>query len=175
MLLLLLYYHPLHTALLNIWKHHFNGWVESRLTWGRQNNCAGIAHKGENFVKLCMMLSHHSNFSFFFFFEAQESCLLFCSRLRKRGSWCGAKENSCMSFPVKEHTIGWENVTQLSVVSNTNRHHRHNVYSTQRYHLGVCCTKQQRTQLNGPGFIKTVVWKHPESPTVWVWAFQKCI
>lgn len=27
--------------------------------WGRQNNCAGIAHEGENFGQLCIMLSRH--------------------------------------------------------------------------------------------------------------------
>lgn len=116
-LLLLLYYHPLQTALLNIWKDHFNGWVESRLMWGRQNNRAGIAHEGENFGQLCMMLSHHP---IFLFFEAKESCLLFHLRLRKQSSWCGTKENSYVSFTLKEHIVGWENWMQLSAVSKTN-------------------------------------------------------
>lgn len=144
MLLLLLYYHPLQTALLNIWKDHFNGWVESRPTWERQNNCAGIAHEWENFGQLCIMLSHHP---IFFFFEAKESCLLFCLRQQKRGSWSSAKENSYTSFTVREHTVGWENLMQLSAASNTNTaKHSHapslpsfRVPSFTFFHSTVCC------------------------------------
>lgn len=97
-LLLLLYYHPPQTALLNIWKDHFNGWVESRPMWGKQNNCAGVAHQGENFGQLCMMLSQHPIIlSFFFlFFKVKESCLLFRLRLQKQGSWCGPKERKLL-------------------------------------------------------------------------------
>lgn len=102
MLLLLLYYHSLQTVLLNIWNDDFNGWVESKLMKGKQNNCAGVAHKGQNFGHIGLMLSHHP--IFFFFFNRQKKGLLFRLRLWKQGGWCGAKENAYMSVTVNKST-----------------------------------------------------------------------
>lgn len=106
MLLLVLYYHCLQTAPLNISRALFYWvcWVTTDAAV-RRSNCAGVgisSHKGWNFVLLCTLLSHQP---IFFGIEKKKISLLFGSRLRKQTGWRGAKENSYMSLIVKKSSL----------------------------------------------------------------------
>lgn len=131
MLLLVLYYHCLQTAPLNISRalfFFFFYWVCWVTTDGavRRSNCAaaGISsHKTRNFVLLCTLLSHHLIFFLriekkkkkenrtAFWFEA--------TKTKKKSGWRGAKDNSYMSLIVKKKLAAGHGCL-IRIVSKTN-------------------------------------------------------
>lgn len=101
MLLLVLYYHCLQTAPLNISRALFYWvcWITTDVAV-RWSNCAGVrisSHKGWNIVLLAHC--YHTKWSFF---GIEKKFAFFIWDYKNKTSWHGAKENSYMSLIVKK-------------------------------------------------------------------------
>lgn len=112
MLLLLLYYHPLQTVLLNIWKDHCNGWVEARLS----ATVLVLITKDRTLVSFAWC--YHTSPSFF---EGQRIKSAYSLKASKRRQLMRCQQKLLrVTHCQGKHTTGWEYLMLLSAVSNTN-------------------------------------------------------
>lgn len=125
MLLLVLYYHCLQTAPLNISRalFFFIGCVELRLTeqWdGATVPLQGLAHTKHRTL-FCFAHSYHTISSFFLRIEKkrESDCFLVRGYKNKKTGWRGAKENSYMSLIVKKKLAAGHG-SLIRIVSKTN-------------------------------------------------------